>query len=204
MATKTTVTLARSLKEQHAQRVPEYLRTSFHRVADGYLSAVDAATTEFFGKVKTGLYAQPDARAYLRAEVRNMARSFADNVVDAGHLIGTHEQLKKLREKATDIPRVDPEVAREIRAVLRTLPKDQREHAVRSSRNFELASAVLNAPGEGLGLDISGEGQEMLRRAFNETHRADLMRQIADDEALLAAAEEFKRTVLTELDEVLR
>ena len=77
-----------------------------------------------------------------------MARSLADGV-DRGHLTGTREELKKLREKEAEIPRVDPEVARELRAVLRGMSKDQREHTVRSSLNFELASAVLNAPGAG-------------------------------------------------------
>jgi hypothetical protein len=203
MAMKTTVSFSRSLKDKHAQRVPEYLRGTFHRVADGYVSAGDTAAAEFTSKTKTGLYNPPDARSYLRAEVQHMNRALAD-VVDTGHLTGTKEELKKLRDTENDIPRIDPFVAQELRSVLRGMSQEQREHAVRSSLDFSVASAVLHAPGGGLGLDISDEGLKMLRRNFNETHRRDLLQQIADYEVLLGAAEEFKRTVAEELDEILR
>lgn len=190
------------LLPKHTTRVPEASRATFTSIADSMIGTATAQVRELRAKEKTGLY-KGDARAYLVAQLRDEARGMFD-VIESGALTGVRDQLKTLHATRQTVPPGNYEVARELRETLRSLPKDERENAVRQSLDPQIADAVLNAPGGGIGLGISANGKEMLLRNFNETHRPGLLQQIADGEALIGAVEEFRRTVSAELMQELQ
>lgn len=185
------------LLPKHALRVPEDARPTFTTVATSMLSTAAAQVQELRKKEKTGLY-KGDARAYLVAQLRDETRQMFD-VIEMGALTGVRDQLTVLHKTRQAVPRGNPDVARELRETLRTLPKDDRENAIRQSLDPDIADAVLNAPGGGIGLGISDNGKQMLLRNYNETHRPGLLQQISDAEALIGAVDEFRRTVSVEL-----
>lgn len=194
--------LRTELLPKHTARVPDGARHTFSTIAESMLNTAAAQVRELRTKEKTGLY-KGDARRVLVAQLRDEAAGMFD-VIENGALSGVREQLKVLHVTRQTVPAGSYEVARELRDTLRSMPKEDREHAIRSSREVQVADAVLNAPGGGIGLGISDGGKQQLLTNFNEAHRAGLLQQIADGETLLASVSEFRRTVTDHLRESLK
>ncbi len=197
------LTFAPQMVDKHAAaRVPEHTRAAFIQTAHAMIATGDAQLKDFATKVKTGIY-QGAAREFLAAQLREEAGQMLG--VSATALTkGIAAQLAQQQAEAARPPAVDFHVAREIRDHLRGLPKAERANVVALANHPDVTGAVLHAPGDGFGLDISDDAKARLLANYNRAHRAGLLAQIAELEAIVYAVEQFRDTVSTELADKLK
>ena len=196
--------LLKSLIARHAAELPEAERPTFVDVAHSLIASASEQVSAYERKRQEPMFAVNEpARLYLAGQLRDEATAAMKSAVDRA-LKPVYERLARARDAASSIPAVDPAAAREVRDVLRSLPPAERNHAVRSSDDPVVASAVVNAPGSKFILDVGNGAVETLVQNYNRVHRPELVATISSSEALIDRVTMFQASVKNQLDGTLR
>jgi hypothetical protein len=189
--------------EKHADRLVESLRGKFKSIARVITDLAEKQESEFTKKLTTGMFSAAEARAYLASQLLAEFEAMATLSMDAA-TGPSRTALQRSLDEAATVAAMDPLIAREIRDRLLAMSKTDRNNTVARSADPHVASAVLNSPAAGLGLDVSDDAKARLLANYNREHRQGLMKSIDDVDGFLTAIQEFRASVTRVLKDALR